>query len=70
MREKNLKELQDKTALASVPKKLTPTQKRGDGSPTSLRFGVNMYFKAKGTDIIIDPEFAEASKVFLAKYVD
>ena len=37
---------------------------------TSLRFGLNRHFKTKGTDIIQDPEFAEANKVFLAKCVD
>ena len=37
---------------------------------TSLRFGLNRYFKTKGTDIIQDPEFAEMNKVFLAKCVD
>ena len=37
---------------------------------TSLRFGLSRHFKIKGTDIIQDPEFAEANKVFLAKCVD
>ena len=37
---------------------------------TSLRFGLNRHFKTKGTDIIQDPEFPEANKVFLAKCVD
>ena len=37
---------------------------------TSLRCGLNRHFKTKGTDIIQDPEFAEANKVFLAKCVD
>ena len=51
-------------------------EKKNDGSPyskssmISLRFGLSRHFKTKGTDIIQDPEFAEANKVFLAKCVD
>ena len=54
----------------------TEARKKSDGSPhskssmTSLRFGLSMHFKTKGIDIIQDPEFAEANKVFLAKCVD
>ena len=37
---------------------------------TSLRFGLNRHFKTKGTDIIKDPEFVVANKIFLARCVD
>ena len=63
-------------ALANVLKKFYAGARKSDGSPyskssmTSLRFKFNRHFKTKGTDIIKDPELAEANKVFLAKCVD
>ena len=67
----------DKVTLANVLKQFyAEARKKSDGSPyskssmKSLRFGLSRHFKTKGTDIIQDPEFAEANKVFLAKCVD
>ena len=79
LQEKNLDEPHhdDKVTLANVLKRFyAEARKKSDGSPyskssmTSLRFGLNRHFKTKGTDIIQDPEFAQANKVFLAKCVD
>ena len=79
LQEKNLKKPHhdDKVPLANVLKRFyAEARKKSDGSPyskssmTSLRFGLNRHFKTKETDIIQDPEFAEANKVFLAKCVD
>ena len=79
LQEKNLDEphYDDKVTLANVLTRFyAEARKKGDGSPyskssmTSLRFGLSRHFKAKGTDIIQDPEFAEANEVFLAKCVD
>ena len=79
LQEKNLDEPHhdDKVTLANVLKRFHPeARKKSDGSRyskssmTSLRFGLNRHFKTKGTDIIQDPVFAEANKVFLAKCVD
>ena len=71
LQEKNLVEPDhdDKVTLANVLKRFyAEARKKSDGSPyskssmTSLRFGLNRHFKTKGTDIIQDPEFAEANK--------
>ena len=79
LQEKNLDEPyhDNKVTLANVLKRFyAKARKKSDGSPyskssmTSLRFGLNRHFKTKETDIIQDPEFAEANKVFLAKCVD
>ena len=79
LQEKNLDEPHhdDKVTLANVLKRFyAEARKKSDGSMyskssmTSLRFGLNRHLKTKGTDIIQDPEFAEANKVFLAKCVD
>ena len=62
--------------LACVLKKLCAEARKIDGSSyskssmTSLRFGLNRHFKTKGTDIIKDPEFVVANKIFLARCVD
>lgn len=37
---------------------------------TSSQFVLIRYFTKKETDIIKDPEFAEANEIFLAKSVD
>ena len=79
LQEKNLDEPyhDNKVTLANVLKRFyAKARKKSDGSPylkssmTSLRFGLNRHFKTKETDIIQDPEFAEANKVFVAKCVD
>lgn len=76
LREKNLEEPQDKTPLACVLKKLCAEARKIDGSSyskssmTSSRFGLNRHFKTKGTDIIKDPEFVVANKIFLSRCVD
>ena len=79
LQEKNLDEPHhdDKVTLANVLKRYyAGSSTKSDGSPyskssmTSLRFGLNRHFKTKGADIIQDPEFAEANKLFLAKCVD
>ena len=77
LREKSLEDPQGKSSLAVVLKSFYAEARKSDGtsysknSLNSLRFGLNRHFKAiQGTDIINNPVFADANKVFLAKCVD
>ena len=76
MKEKNLREPEEKKELAQTLKTFYVEARKKDGSSYSmgslktLRFGLNRYFKpTRGIDIMNDVEFNEANKVFTVQCV-
>ena len=76
VKEKNLREPEEKKELAQTLKTFYVEARKKDGSSYSmgslktLRFGLNRHFKStRGIDIINDVEFNEANKVFTAQCV-
>lgn len=76
VKEKKLREPEEKKELAQTLKTFYVEARKKDGSSYSmgsletLRFGLNRHFKSTtGIDIINDVEFNEANKVFTAQCV-
>ena len=76
VKEKNLREPEEKKELAQTLKTFYVEARKKDGSSYSmgslktLRFGLNRHFKStRGIDIINDVEFNEANKVLTAQCV-
>ena len=76
VKEKNLREPEEKKELARTLKTFYVEARKKDGSSYSmgslktLRFGLNRHFKStRGIDIINDVKFNEAYKVFTAQCV-
>lgn len=77
LKEKALLQPENKQQLASILTSFYVEARKSNGelysksSLNAIRFGLNRHFKnTKGTDIIKDPAFVEANKVFLAQCVD
>ena len=77
LKEKKVPEPQTKDGISNVLKLFYAEARKVDGTSyskstlKSLRFGLGRHFKATlGFDIINDPAFAEANKVFGAKCVE
>ena len=77
LKEKKVSEPQTKDGISNVLKLFYAEARKVDGTSyskstlNSLRFGLGRHFKATlGFDIINDPAFAEANKVFGAKCVE
>ena len=77
LKEKKVPEPQTKDGISNVLKLFYAEARKVDGTSyskstlNSLRFGLGRHFKATlGFDIINDPAFAEANKVFGAKCVE
>lgn len=77
LKERRISEPQDKESIASVLKLFYAEARKHDGTSyskstlTGMRFGLNRHFKSSlDIDIINDPAFTNANKVFAAKCVE